>query len=492
VVKFKVFKNGKLLNNLDLVGAYLFGSDGIAVRKAQISFNEGTVYCKKSTLQTAGLALLWTVDGFGKIMLPTTALPERERPYILNVELARAKLMQIMNKREEWALFSDDNRLAGVFKQAQDLFINAIQNLSDELKAAKLADEALQKAVIVAEDMANVHADVLFEARSKSRGFGRGCLGCIIDPKQTNNSQYLKSFLSLSGFATLPINWASIEKQKGNYDFSSIDDCIKILSQKRMLIGAGPLLCFSKKHLPQWLVKSKSGFEKVREAAYRFVSKTVSRYSGTVRAWRVISSLNAFNHFNFSFEEVLEMTRAANMAVKAEGDRALKIVDISNPWGEYYASVPNTISPFVYVDMIVQGGINFDVFGLQIRVGKDLSGMLVRDMLQISAMLDLFALIGKPVHITEVEVPSKKADTKKDSRDAGIWHQDWDESVQAEWIKHFYKIVLSKPFIDTITYSHLTDNEENTIHNSGLLTKELKPKKSFEVLKKLRASIHDG
>ncbi|MHC4271217.1 MAG: endo-1,4-beta-xylanase [Planctomycetota bacterium] len=491
-MKFKVFKNGKIVDKLNLVGAYLFGSDGITVRKAQISFNKGVIYCKKSTLQTAGLALLWPVEDFGKVMLPTTALPERERPYILNIELARAKLMQIMNKKEEWALFNEVDKQAKVFKQAQDLFIQAIQNLSDEKQAAKLADEALKKAIIVAENMANTQADVMFEARSKSHGFGRGCLGCIVDPKQTSNSQYLKSILSLSGFATVPMNWALIEKQKGSYDFTQIDESIKILGQKRLVIGAGPLLYFSKKSIPQWLIKNRPGFEKVREAAYRFISKVVSRYSGTVRAWRVISGLNAFNHFNFSFDQVLEMTRAANMAVKAEGDRALKIIDVCNPWGEYYASVPNTISPFVYVDMVVQSGINFDVFGLQMRVGKNLSGMHIRDMMQISSLLDLFALVGKPVHITEVEAPSKNFEKAKDGDEAGVWHHDWDESLQAQWIEQFYKIVLSKPFVDTITYSHLTDDEGNTIQNSGLLTNDLKPKKSFEVLKKMRAYIYGG
>ncbi|MHC5076269.1 MAG: hypothetical protein ACYTFM_07560, partial [Planctomycetota bacterium] len=80
----------------------------------------------------------------------------------------------------------------------------------------------------------------------------------------------------------------------------------------------------------------------------------------------------------------------------------------------------------------------------------------------------------------------------KNSKEVGTWHREWDESLQAQWIKQFYKIVLSKPFVDTVTYSHLTDDEDNTIHNSGLLTKDLKHKKSFEVLKKIRAYIYGG
>ena len=102
----------------------------------------------------------------------------------------------------------------------------------------------------------------------------------------------------------------------------------------------------------------------MREAAYKFVFKCAERYANSVRTWFVVRGLNAFNHFGFNFEQVLEMTRAANMAVKAASEKALKIIEVANPWGEYYAALPDTIPPLVYVDMVVQSGINFDGFGL--------------------------------------------------------------------------------------------------------------------------------
>ncbi|MFC1737890.1 endo-1,4-beta-xylanase [Planctomycetota bacterium] len=491
-MKFQVFKNGKAVSKFDLFGAYLFGGDGIAIRRAQIHFNNGFVFCKKPTLQTAGLTLLWDVDGFGSVLLQTTCLPERDRPYILNIELARAKLMQIINKREEWSLFNNTDEQTKMAKEAQDLFIQAVQNVSEPSTASRLADESLKRAVVVSENLANKQAEVLLEERSKSHGFGRGCLGCVVDPGQINNPRYIKSVLALSGFATIPVNWGRIERRKGEYDFSGVDACVKALSHKRLVIGAGPLLRFSEEHIPAWLIDSGAGFEKVREAAYRFVSEMVSRYTPTIRAWRIISGLNAFNHFGFSFEQVLEMTRAATMAVKTEGNRSLKIIDIANPWGEYYAQSPNTISPLVYVDMVVQSGINFDAFGLQMQVGKDRPGMHVRDMMQISAVIDLFAPAGKPVHITKVEVTSKSSGKTDAGKAGGLWHDEWSQTLQAQWLEQFYKIVLSKPFVDTVTYSHLTDAEDNTIEGSGLLMKELKPKKSFLVLKKLRKHLFGG
>ena len=137
-MKFQVFKDGKVLDKFVLHGTYLFGNDGIAVRKVQIKFKNGFIECKKPNLETAGLALLWSVDGFGNVLLPTSCLPERARPYNLNVELARAKLMQIINKREDWSFFSS---MEDTFKEARDLFIRAIQNIAVPASASRLADE---------------------------------------------------------------------------------------------------------------------------------------------------------------------------------------------------------------------------------------------------------------------------------------------------------------------------------------------------------------
>ncbi len=488
-MKFRVFKNGKPVDKFTLCGDYLFGTDGIAIRRAQIAFKNGIITCKKPNTETAGLALLWPIDGFGKVLLPTTCLPEREKPYNLNVEIARAKLMQIINKREDWSFFDEVEGLEEISRKARDLLIRAVQNISDAPLASTLADEALKRATVFSEKLATKQAKSLFEARVKNHGFGRGCLGCRVDLKQITNAGYVEKLLELFGFVTVPINWAQIESYKGSYNFSTVDACINVLAKKKLAICAGPLLCFSKKYLPRWLLHSGVGFEKIRDTAYQFVSKVAARYSGIIHAWRIISGLNAFNHFGFSFEQILEMTRAANMAVKQRSDRVAKLIEITNPWGEYYATTPNSIPPLVYVDMVVQSGINFDAFGLSMRFGKNQAGMHVRDMMQISAVLDYFGSVAKPLYITDMEVPSQKGTGLHDGEAAGVWHQEWDQVQQGKWIKQFYKIALSKPFVDTVTYSNLIDTQDSVIPNSGLLTARLEPKKSFRTLKELHELI---
>jgi len=483
-VRFQVFNNGRPVNDFALHGAYLFGSDGMAVRKAQITFVDGLLECHKPNQETSGLALLWPVEDFGSILLPTTCLPERPEPYNLNLELARGRLMQIINKREDWSIFEDNEETAVLYGQAQDLFIKAIQNASDGPAASQLADQALQKSLSFSEGLAGKHAKVLFASRGKSRNFGRGCLGCWVDPKQVANPVYVERLAGLFGLVMVPFNWAQIEAKPGAYDFSKLDACISKLSKKKLAIGAGPLLCFTKEYLPKWLLDREVTFEKIRESAYRFIAAAASRYAGMVRSWCVISAMNAFNYFGFGFEQVLEITRTANMAVKAASERAMRIIEVINPWGEYYAAAPDTIPPVVYMDMVIQSGISFDTFGLAMQFGKDEPGMHLRDMMQISAVLDSFAPISRPMYITRIEIPGR--DT---NRDGGIWHGPWDKARQAEWLDQFYRIALGRTFIDGVIYSCLADTKNSPIPDSGLLTPALEPKDSYTALKRFRDRI---
>ena len=151
LVRFQVFKNGKAVESFEPSGAYLFGTDGTSIRRAKIHFEDGHLICEKPNSDSAALALLWPVEGFGRVLLATTCLPERERPYCLNVEVARARLMQTINRREDWSLFESSDDMEEISRQAHELFVQAVQLGNDPVQAAKLADRALRKAMVFSE-----------------------------------------------------------------------------------------------------------------------------------------------------------------------------------------------------------------------------------------------------------------------------------------------------------------------------------------------------
>jgi hypothetical protein len=166
------------------------------------------------------------------------------------------------------------------------------------------------------------------------------------------------------------------------------------------------------------------------------------------------------------------------------------MIEIVYPWGEYYAYNSDTMPPLVYIDMVTQAGINYDALGVQVIFGKDEPGMHIRDMMQISAMLDRFAPVPKPVHITSFSVPDTNDAEKQQPNEAGLWYKPWDQAQQSKWIEEFCTIALSKPFINTITYSALADgNNNNAPAGAGLLTSQFQPKKAFMTMVKLQRKI---
>jgi len=484
-LQFLVYQNGKPVKDVVLSGAYLFGMDMVPLRYVEsITFGNGVIDCVRKGDDAAGLALLWPVEGAGTFLLPTTRLPERQEPYVLNVELARARLMQITLKREDWALFEEMDKFAEPAHEAQDLFIQALQHISDPAKASVLADEALKKGLLFSERLSLRYAEQYLTLRFKNRGFGKHTLGCCIEPERIGDKRYSKWLLEMFGFVTVPVNWSQIVPERGRYNFSALDECMDYLGGRRLAVSCGPLLCFEAGKVPGWLLDQKPGFEEVREQAYEFVGKIVSRYGKHVHFWTVISGMNAKNCFGFTYEQMIEMTRTACLAAKTADAKGRRIIEVIYPWGEYYAWEKMTMPAMIYTDVVIQSGISFDAFGLVLEFGKDQPGMHIRDMMQISSRLDCFAAFNKPLHITAA-VPGAAVECAR----VGTWKKPWDQAVQAEWIEQFYKIALGRPYVSTVTYAHLVDEPNAFVSAAGLVDKNLTPKKAFLTVAKFQKMI---
>jgi hypothetical protein len=208
-----------------------------------------------------------------------------------------------------------------------------------------------------------------------------------------------------------------------------------------------------------------------------------------VHHWDVVSGVHAANLFDFTFEQIMELTRVTVSLVKQLAPRSQAIVDIVMPWGEYYARNQRTIPPMLYADMVVQSGVGFDGLGVQFVFGDGRDGMFVRDMLQISEKLERLGTLGKALHITGVQVPSAPSSEELVTA-GGCWRKPWNQTVQARWVKEFYTVALSKPFVESVTWLDLADrSEEGGIAHGGLLREDLTPKPAFKVVKDIRAEL---
>ena len=95
MLKFLVFKAGQPMKDIFLHACHLVGPDEVPV-SGSVQFVDGQIVCEKPANEAVALALMWEVKGKipGKYLLQTTRLTENDKPYILNVELARWRLMR--------------------------------------------------------------------------------------------------------------------------------------------------------------------------------------------------------------------------------------------------------------------------------------------------------------------------------------------------------------------------------------------------------------
>lgn len=499
MLRFDVYIDAAPAKSIDLGGAYAFGSDGIPVR-AELTAGNGQVTCVKRVPGACGLALLWEVKRVGRFLLPTTRLAERSKPYNLNVELARAQLTRLAQKREDWGLFDfpDAEKLNGELDAARGKFIAALQ-APDGPTAARLADEALCDGMLVGEKMALFHADVLFARRKMTSPSGiAGVFGCQVN-LAAMREEYVERLRDAVDFINVPISWKLTEPKERQFQYSQVDAWFAWAARNRRPVHAGPLVSFDPTHLPEWLYLWEHDYEALRDLIYEHIQKIVTRYEKQVRTWTVVSGIHAYNSFNLNFEQLMELTRMSCLTVKKLAPRSNVMIELVTPWGEYYARNQRTIPPLLYADMAVQGGVKFDCFGMQMYQGAPVDGYYVRDLMQISSLMDEFVGFAKPLHITGCGAPSDVAPDAGDAWagkelaiKAGSWHGPWTQRLQAEWLQAFCRMAISKPFVETISWRDLSDFESHFVPHGGLCKSTMEPKLAYKELRALRALLAQG
>lgn len=477
MLRFQIFIDGKPSEAISLEGAHLIGSEGLPLR-SEITVQDNSIVCQKRAAGAACLSVLWTVKVAGTVMLETARLPERDEPYILNVELARARLMRIAQKMEEWGLF-DHPGLAEVAKhlnRARDLFIEAVK-ATDPAEAARFADESLSVGIPGSEAMARVHADLFLQKKRNGTSARRG-FGVKLPVSKISLDTAFTRLKEFSDVVSVPMPWRSLQprEHESDYSFEAADEQVTWLVKNRLPIIAGPLVSFADDQVPDWLILYENDFDSLRDLVVEHIRRVVKRYIKYISHWRVVSGLHADNALTLPFEQVMELTRAAVSTVKQVAPNAVSIVEIVEPWGEYYARKARTVPPVMYAEVLLQSGINFDAFGLRLPMGMPTRGGYVRDLFQVSAMIDRFSTLGKPLHITGFGAPSSLQVDPRDCTkgqaepsNAGTWRNGWSEPFQAIWAGHLARIALSKPFMETVTWEDLTDATPHIVPNGGIL-----------------------
>ena len=479
LIRFAVHPATLLDNWPEVHAGYLVGADG-RVFPTRIEILDNIVGCRRTTSESAKFHVAWPVEGFGRLIIPTASLPERDQPYLLAVELARGKIVQVRNQAAQWELagLKIPSEFVLPHRTAHRLFARAASLQSRPEEASKMACEALQYACEAAELLTRSYAAQSLAGRLLRFGTLPLSIGCDLQgtvPAPTTHDL----FNSLFNAANVSVPWNVIEAVEGDYNWDMTDRQLDWCESQKLMVRGGPLLDLGANSLPEWLARWEHDVLNLQSFVCDFVETAVSRYLGRIRVWEVCTRMNTGSALSLSEEVRLTLTARVLDVARQVDEEAQLIIRIDQPWGDYQSRGQNRLSPLQIVDALVRSGVGLSGVNLEMAIGFKPIGSAYRDLLECSRLIDTWTMLDIPIFVTLV-CPSDSIDDQFASPDiivnSRIWQGACDESVQANWIDRMLELLVAKHRVAGVYLPHFSDATPHEFPNAGLLRADNSPK----------------
>jgi hypothetical protein len=444
----------------------------------------------------------WTIHGLGLLMGTSATLIERTRPYHLLTELARGKVNQVRSQASDWRSggLALDAELEDRLHQATTAFGRALTGPDEEQDAN--AQAALDHAYEAAGHLVHAYSQQVFQIRHQRQARLDSILACRLGTAVPAEplAEPIKTAFNTVG---LPLSWGSIETEQGAYRWEDADALVGWAERQGLAVTAGPLVDFSSAQLPAWLWLWERDLPSLATFMCRFVETAVRHFRGKIRRWQVTAASNCANCLSLTEDNLLQLTwRLAEAARQAVPDIEL-VVGIAQPWGEYKAQAERNHSPFIFADTLIRSGLNLAALDLEVIMGVEPRGSYCRDLLEVSRLLDLYALLGVSLQVTLGYPSGGQPDLEADPEirvGGGAWtpgrrdpppssaaaRDTFSGATQADWAASFAALSLCKPYVQGVQWAHLSDAEPHQFPHCGLVERSGSPKPALERLRELR------
>jgi len=451
--------------------------------------SNGQVTLRTPIDESGYLVAPWKVNGAGLLMGTSATLMERPAPYELLFELARGKVNQVRNQAAEWAngglALPDD--LRRLIHDATLTFGRAVCR-GETLEGNALAREALELGYRAADSLVAAYRGQVFHIRHTHQGPLETALSCRLDASVLagDGGAALRQTFNR---VTLPLSWHSVEGEETVYNWTQADRLLEWAEANELEVTAGPLIDFSSAQLPAWLWLWEHDVHSIATFLRRFVEAAVRRYRARIRRWQLTAAGNWASVLSLSEPELMALTLQAGDAAR-QADNALEmVIGIAQPWGEYMALSEHQYSPFLFADNLIRSGLNVAGLDLEVVMGVQGRGSYCRDLLDLSRLLDLYALLGVPLQVTLGHPSSPRLDPEADPELAvgqGAWRGGPSAEAQAEWARQYGELALCKPYVQAVQWAHFSDGQPHVFPNCGLIDRGGQAKPALAAVRRLR------
>lgn len=455
----------------------------------QVRITGNQLQLRRDVNESGCVVVPWDIAGAGLVMGSTATLMERDTPYRLETELARGKVNQVRCQAWEWRAggLQINADLEARIRHASSSFAEAlVQGASDE--GGQQATAALRDSYQAANHLVRAYTEQVFHLRRQRQPKLETQLACRL-PMARLSDQTAGFLAKAFNTVSIPFTWNAIEPTEGNHRWDIVDELLDWAEANELHVIGGPLLDFASSQLPDWLWLWERDLGSLAKFMENFVATVVHRYRKRIRTWQMTVGSNCANVLSLGEDELLWLT-VRLVEIARQIDPELKpIIGIAQPWGEYMAQEDRTHSPFVFADTLIRSGLNLAAVDLELVMGVTPRGSYCRDLLEISRLLDLYAILGVPLRVTAGFPSGRGADAKADPElrvGSGLWVSDYGPSTQALWAAEVVALAACKPYVQGASWIQATDSEPHLFPHCGLFDSMGQPKPALEQLRMIR------
>jgi hypothetical protein len=429
----------------------------------------------------------WRINGRGVLLLGTSTLMERDRPYRLEVELARGTINRLRNQIAHWEMLGlvvpDDLRTEVM--DATRFFSRAATTDEPE-SSAENAERALVAAVDAMDRSAAIYAEQAIEirrAQSKKLTTWFGVhLGDHMPPVGVAR-QLLPSFNMVS----VPLSWRSIEASEGRRQWKQADAQVEWGKTAGMKIMGGPLLELDDRGVPDWTYLWEGDFDSLLGFMLDHVATVVKRYRGKVHLWQVVSRMSHGRVLALTEDQRLQIAAQAITKVRELDSSTPLIASFDQPWAEYLATEQLDLAPLHFADALVRADLGLSGLGVEITVGYHPGATPHRSPHSYSRLIDTWGLLELPLMVS-LTLPSSAEKDPLASPKIQVLSNEADEvtpASQAAWIERHVPLLLAKSPVQVILWNQLSDATPHHYPHGGIFDAQNKPKPALESLRKI-------
>jgi len=431
------------------------------------------------------------LPGVGRVMGTTGNLMPREKPYNLLLELLRGKICRLRNQSSDWEMLGLETppHLKSVLSQLCQILGRVVTCEGDDVDE-NACIEGLVRAHKLGDEVTAVYTQRVLEIRKERTPklptrFAVG-LGENFEPFEL-------SAAALANFPFhqihIPFPWRQLEPVQGQYQWQKADRMIESAMASRIEVSAGPIIDFRHNAMPDWIMSGKVDPHRLSSYLTKHLHVVLNRYQGIIRHWTILLGANLGEVFDLDEDEWLRLSfHLCDVAAKS-GSKANLVLGISQPAGELMANEPRNYSPLGFAETMVRTGLPLAAIELDMVMGTSPRGGALREILEVSRMIDAFGFLGKPIRLVvgfpSAGDPDPLADPGQAVGPGRLGAQYTAEGQQA-WVRQYLELLICKPQVEEIRWCHFDDRAPHVYPYCGLIDTKGQLKPAFGDLLALR------